>query len=203
MGRKNEEEETERKYNLRVKREPDQPIHFTCVSFPLYIPHSWTMTAFLLFFFLLSFSLGVQMLGISVEVFDTVAGCPAVADRIVANGTFHAVVGAARSVCSLEMASLLGPAGIPQLSYVSDVKVTPSTVGFSATHPFHTYMAFVFCSYSSTSDALSDKALFPTFFRVPPPDRYQGQGGTTTTITCSSYHHRHHIATTASPSPTP
>ena len=53
------------------------------------------------------------------------------------------VVGAMKSTCSVEVAHLLGPFKLPIISY------------------------------SSTSDTLSNKALFPSFMRLVPPDKFQ------------------------------
>eukprot|EP00043_Microstomoeca_roanoka_P019213 m.213618 g.213618 ORF g.213618 m.213618 type:complete len:2386 (-) comp16957_c0_seq1:273-7430(-) len=58
---------------------------------------------------------------------------------------FHAVIGAVRSSCSGPMAEVLGQAGIPQISF------------------------------ASTASSLSDKAQYPTFFRIPPSDVHQGR----------------------------
>lgn len=61
-----------------------------------------------------------------------------------AESGFHAVIGAVRSACTGPLASALGEANIPQISF------------------------------ASTAPALSNRTLFPAFFRIPPSDHHQG-----------------------------
>jgi ABC-type branched-subunit amino acid transport system substrate-binding protein len=70
--------------------------------------------------------------------------CTTLAEMILAaDPPVHAVIGAYRSACSLQTAAVFGAAGLPQIDY------------------------------SSTSPLLSNKTLYPTFFRIPPTEFFQ------------------------------